>query len=266
MRAVFSDIWFFVYAVITCWQGYAGGLVAVAIRLFERLTKWQLKLRIYVGLFFVLFLLTSFFTVWRDERNGRLQAEADRDTAASAVKAFTERKNPKLNSEFLLVVAGEDHQGLLGTRTLVTLVVAITNVGEVPTIAQNWTCVLELPSGAFNGLPLAVEDNTVLQRADNLPPLILHKADALYNKTMGSAPMQPSQRETGVLLFAFENITPPEIMTRDNRVKLGFADVAGNTYWADYQIQNKPTPACFDIPGLQYQIAVVPLGRRSEAS
>lgn len=68
MRSFVSDLWLFLLSALTNWLAYFGGLVAVAIGLLERLTKWKLSLRAYVGLFIGGFLLTAFFTAWRDQR------------------------------------------------------------------------------------------------------------------------------------------------------------------------------------------------------
>jgi hypothetical protein len=65
---VIRELWTFVVAVVSHWQGYAtGGVITGLIAVIERLSGKQLSKKAYAAIFLGGFLLVSFFLTWRGE-------------------------------------------------------------------------------------------------------------------------------------------------------------------------------------------------------
>lgn len=66
--SMLSDVGVFLVAVISHWQSYiTGGAVTALIYIFERLTDWKMPKWAFAAVFLGVFLLVSFFLVWKEQ-------------------------------------------------------------------------------------------------------------------------------------------------------------------------------------------------------
>src|SRR5205085_6770209 len=245
MGDFFSDLITFIVAVISHWQAYAtGGVVTMAVGLFERLSGKHLNKRTYAGLFVGVFLLVSFFMAWRDEHKAvadehRALEAAQVDLASvrgelSQVKQDLAREQDQNHPKFhgfinqiafgnlsTIWVTNEAKRKLDGVA--LSLIVTIRNEGA-PSIVEGWQ--LHLKSDKLDLtvtpllLPIGQKFNVIHGQA-----FTLHREEALYEK--GVKPIERGGQVRGWLTYVIEGITAEQIDSPSVKLTLDFYDVAG---------------------------------------
>lgn len=257
MRSLVSEFFLFVYSTLNQWQALvSGGVVTALVAVFERVSGYHLTKKAYLGLFVGTFLFAAFFLGWREEYRERLRQTAEIN------KILTVK--PRLNGEIQYVQMGEvpDMPLKLG----VAMIVAISNVGSIPTTVDGWDCRLEMAVEANNstyilhGEPRAVPDNFTMARAGN-EPLLFGREDALYVKTMRN-PISPGAKVVGVLYYTFPLEGLEHLKSSDeNLMVIEFKDVLGGKHEASRQYLKECCPRDYkwaDIPGMDRPTNVPP--------
>ncbi len=254
MRQLFSDVFQFIYTILSYWQALAtGGIVTGVVGLFERLSGYHLTKRAYVALFVGTFLLVAFFMGWREERAGRLRQEAEINRML-AVK-------PRLKGDFEYFRIGpvSGLPSYLGVATIMS----ISNVGSTPSIADHWNCYLNMETGngvqTVKGEPRAFPEGLEMPRGNNNVPMLFERDDALYVKAMRT-PITPGAKIVGVMFCIFPGAGLGNFRTSDaNNLTVEFRDVLGERHEVKlfylnhpgFRYDNKEDKAQWvDIPGM----------------
>jgi hypothetical protein len=181
MPQIISDLFRFIYTTLSYWQAYAtGSVVTGVVGLVERLTKWKLTKRVYLSLFVGVFLFVSFFMGWRDEREERLRQQAE-------VSKLLQNK-PQLRGEIQYFRSNTVDDG---SSVGVVMILGVSNVGTIPSIAEEWNCYFEFMDGQGNlrrilGQARAVPDDLVLNRRNLGGHLKTGHTWSLQNRPMAS--------------------------------------------------------------------------------
>jgi hypothetical protein len=268
MDEFLSDILAFIVAVVGHWQAYlTGGVAMMIVGFVERLTKWRMTKRGYVGVFVVPFLLVSFFEVWRDEHAAlsktrkslaQLQQTLDQNQQESAVTRQTllqtqqelGRYAPDLKGTIDTINAGKDEDK--PDETGITIVANIENAGA-PSNVSEYKLSIDIPGKeriwpAPNYLTRGVRLKDVgseVYRQYETP-------DALYVKTI--QPIQTGGRVPGWLFWITKDATPDEIMMAGTTVTLYFRDVKGKEYSIKRQLGEFDGPPPGYVPDVAYKI------------
>jgi hypothetical protein len=248
MGQLFSDFFLFIYTILSYWQAYAtGGLITMAVGLFERLSNHQLTKRAYVGLFVITFLFASFFLAWRDEHNNYLRTSEE----------LQKIKSPILTGEIMTsaviapTVGGSltETEKITDNDTVLMLVVRIKNQGA-PTILDNWRLTVTYPGMApKEAILLTPPPGTMLgpKPAD----LTFSSADFLPDKTITN-PIPTGGAVTGNLMFLVRGISPaaPIEVVKGAQLDLYFKDVGGSEKHIHAEFAGKLDKS-IAIPGLK---------------
>jgi hypothetical protein len=133
------DLILFLYTILCYWQGLiSGGLVTAAVVLFERLTKYHLKKRAYVGLFVCGFLFVSCFLAWRDEHRRAMNLAFDTVRLKATIEAMSIGSAPMVGS------TTPEHQPDMQSYLMITA--SIRNAGA-ESIAELFTLSAVFPNG-----------------------------------------------------------------------------------------------------------------------
>jgi hypothetical protein len=132
------------------------------------------------------------------------------------------------------ILKGQIDVVFIGRRSDVNLTVAITLIASIrnlgsPTIVENWSLTISLPSGQhFTASLHEIPEKLQLHR-EGAPPAFVYRSDALYEKTI-STPLSTGGMQRGVLVFMIDKVRQETVMNPGTKLTLGYQDVTGKNY------------------------------------
>lgn len=220
MVRLFQDILQFLWAVLSHWQAYmTGGMAMAAVFVYERLTSKTVSIRVVVG-GIIAFLFVAFFLAWRDQYRAGLVAQQSidglngqvsdlarkLDDANRSLNHEKEQNAPKLSGVIRKVLLGH-----LGDDSTILILIAVKNTGS-DSIVEGWP--LSVKTGKVNptGMkPTFVDSVTATSGA----PIELKKSDFIYETFTG--PLVRGDQKTGWLFYT----TPRSIVTFEQLSQVG---------------------------------------------
>jgi hypothetical protein len=145
------------------------------------------------------------------------------------------------------------------------MILGVSNVGTIPSIAEEWNCYFEFMDGQGNlrrilGQARAVPDDLVLNRR-NGEPLQFGRNDAIYVKAMNS-PIAAGAKVVGVLVYRFPKDTVTIVKADPNSsIWVTFQDVFGQKYSTRRPVFGgapDPQSEWIDMPGMDRPLTQPP--------
>lgn len=163
------------------------------------------------------------------------------------------KHRPRLTSEMLEFSAGSSN--FPGFKCVLTTMVAITNTGNMASIAKNWRLTAYLNDKQISGQILQIPDTYTIKQPDSGQTITYGAQEALYNKAL--TPIPSGGMTTGILIFGFQNIDPEIFKAQLKSIKLDFQDALLNQYsiTAPRSLENSPLAY---IPGITEQKFLCP--------
>lgn len=181
----------------------------------------------------------------------RLQAAVAVEESLNAAIKTRDREMTELRSQRPRL-KGEIRQMAVGigdsSAVVLTLTVAVDNIGSLPTVARGWTIECTLPGKAALGLKLFHSDNVNLGYAQGSQSFT--KSHMIYEKTE-TDPIEVGGSRIGLLLAILPNdLTQAEVAVNGMVCRVGFQDIRGNHYVAVHETGGVPLAAPQYQPGL----------------
>lgn len=239
----------------------------MVVGLFERLTKWRLTARAYVGLFIVTFLLVAFFYAWRDEH--KVVREAI-NTATQKERDINEIKQELKETKRLLQVEKEQNTPkLVGTieqvlftsrpglpLTEIFVLMSIRNTGT-PSIVEGYSIHLQAGDINVSTITHTIPKELVMTGPNHI--ITFHGDDALYHKTV--KPIERGGLLRGWLRYKINGYESSRIDKIGTKLTINLLDVNRTLYPVEYVVNSPPTSLPTETyPGAEQPVR--PRGKR----
>jgi hypothetical protein len=224
MGSFISDLFLFIYTVLSYWQAYVtGGVITAVVGIFERLTDTRLAKRAYVWLFVITFLLASFFLAWRNEHISlqNIKQELSREKDQNA---------PKLGGhiEQVIITEGTDSNG-----SQVFILLSIGNTGGT-SIVEDFLLKIKLTDFDHDVGAKDFPGETISLLDEKKSKVTIHPQETM--KTKEGKPIERGYKMRGWLMFPVEGVKPELIRRPKTQFTISFKDVWGQTHSATYEM------------------------------
>jgi hypothetical protein len=221
MGDFFSDLFRFIYTILSYWQAYAtGGVIAMAVGLYERLTEKHLSKRVYAGLFVFTFLFAAFFLAWRDEHKAVENLKLEVEQTKKALDSERQNNAPQLSAEIEEIIFGAPQDGNT-SRAFVFILLTIRNTGS-PSVATSWWLHLKSKDLDLTIPPTQLPDE--FKTTDqNGYPVVFHGKEAIYEKAM--QPIQRGSIVRGWAGYIVQGVTLKQLSSSETEYTVTFFDV-----------------------------------------
>lgn len=248
MRLLFWDcVHYTIEVLLYLWATPFAALVAGGVAVIEKARDKPITKRAFIAFVFA-YLMVAGFAIWRDER----KAASEISARLTSELAEEKRKNsPLLTGRIEQIAIGTDGN-LPEKNTTITMVMSIGNQGT-PSIAENWTVLVEMPNGPIElSLPYVPGGKTLLD--DNGKPLArFTAADLIFNKTE-TVPIPTGSRVRGIVFCSLRGYSRDEFMQADPRLTVRFHDVTGKLCEAVYVPGTGQSTRPGYFPGIEWGI------------
>jgi len=252
MRSFFIDLGHYLYTVLLyLWATPFAVIAAGVVAVFEKIRGKSVSKRAFFA-FGIAYLLVAGFSVWREERDARVQISEEKRRIEKEQKYAKDQNTPNLQGDVLYSSVGKLKADT--NITVVTLIVSVTNLGA-PSITKNWWVSITTPDGELVSREPIYYRKGWDDSKEGEPGLRIYNSDAIYART-GEDPIPRGGEKHGNLVFFFKGVKPEKIERGGNILKLCFSDATGKQNfiikpWPASNGKNNFVPY---VPGLHDEI------------
>lgn len=210
------SLWTFMREAASHWVALmSGGVVTVALGVFERLSGRNVPLWTYLSVL-AFFLLLSFYLAWRDSRKAmsRLQSELSNvheelKEAKQYLLIERDQNSPNITGFTSMFVFGDSRTTDGVVVAAIYVLVTIRNQGA-PSIVEGYQLHVNSKDSSVTANPVLLPEAHTITDTANGQSFTIHGDEALYEKT--TVPIERGGQRRGWLLYYLPNISVKELL------------------------------------------------------